>query len=216
MAAGYETALEDIRAAGRTWTIRRLKDRSQFHDPDGEAAAIGVHENVWPLFGQLWPSALQLADALVRYDLSGTVLELGCGLGVVSLSLADRGVDVIASDIHPLAGEFLADNAVRNEVRPVRYRQIDWAKQYPDLPAIDAFVASEVLYEDGMAPDIVAFIDHHAAPDVRVFVGDPGRSGRRNAFTRQMESAGFRTEEWQAETGVKGRIMTYHRGFDGS
>lgn len=214
MPEGYETVVEAVDVSGRTWMIERLKDRSQFHDPDGVAAAMGVHENVWPIFGILWPAAPLLVQALEHFDLEGAkVLELGCGLALVSLALHARGVDVVASDIHPLAEDFLARNCERNALPPLPFKRIDWTQHYPDLPKFDVIIASDVLYEDGMAPDIVQFIDTHSASGIRVFVTDPGRSGRRNRFTRMMLDKGFTVDEWQDEANTKGRIMTYARGL---
>lgn len=214
MPEGYETVVEAVETSGRTWMLERLKDRSQFHDPDGVAASMGVHENVWPIFGLLWPAAAQLVDALEHFDLqNSSVLELGCGLALVSMSLHSRGIKVVASDVHPLAKDFLARNCERNGLSSVPFMRIDWTQRYPDLPKFDVFIASDVLYEDGMAPDIVAFIHAHAADGVRVFVTDPGRSGRRNRFTRIMLEVGFTVDEWQDEANTKGRVMTYSRGL---
>ncbi len=214
MPDGYETVVEAVEVAGRTWMMERLKDRSQFHDPDGVAAAMGVHENVWPIFGLLWPAAPMLVEALDHFDLKdASVLELGCGLALVSLALHARGIRVVASDIHPLAEDFLARNSERNGLSPVPFMRIDWTQHYPDLAKFDVLIASDVLYEDGMAPDIVAFINQHCANGIRVFVTDPGRSGRRNRFTRMMLEAGFTVDEWQDEANTKGRIMTYTRGL---
>lgn len=214
MPEGYETVVESVETSGRTWMLECLKDRSQFHDPDGVAAAMGVHENVWPIFGVLWPTAPLLVDALQHFDLEDScVLELGCGLALVSMSLHARGIRVVASDIHPLAEDFLARNCERNGLSSVPFKRIDWTQHYPNLPKFDVLIASDVLYEDGMAADIVAFIHQHATNHLRVFVTDPGRSGRRNRFTRMMLEAGFTVDEWQDEANTKGRVMTYSRGL---
>ena len=213
MAVGVETTTEWVVAGGVNWRFTTLKDRSQFHDPGGLHADMGVHENVWPIFGQLWPTARILADALGNYRFSGErVLELGCGLALISMVLHQRGIDVLASDIHPLAKDFLQKNCANNGLSRIPFRRIDWTQSYPDLARFPVIVASDVLYENGMAPDIARFIDEHGAQDCRVFVSDPGRSGRRNKFTRAMEEHGFDCEEWQDVANVKGRIMTYVRG----
>ena len=156
------------------------------------------------------PTATEL---LARCELlqGKRVLELGCGLGLVSMVLHDRGVDVTASDVHPLAEAFLERNCAINGLSRIPFRRLDWSRSYPDLEPFDVVVASDVLYEDGMVEDIVHFIDAHTSDKARVFVSDPGRSSRRNAFTRQMEAMGWACEEWQFESNVKGRIMTYWR-----
>ena len=56
--------------------IRSLLDRQQFSDPFGEAAAAGISEATWPLFGQLWPSSEKLADLMQVWEIGGlTVLD---------------------------------------------------------------------------------------------------------------------------------------------
>lgn len=212
---GVETIIEDVQAAGRTWRLCRLANRAQFHDPDGEAAAMGVHENVWPLFGILWPSAASLCNALSRVPLhDDRVLELGCGLALVSMSLHARGIEVLASDVHPRAGEFLAHNAELNGLSTVPFERIDWTQDYPSLAPFSVIVASDVLYEDDMVPDIVRFIERHSAPHCRVFMVDPGRAGRRNRFTEAMREHGFRYEAWQPDPEEKLRVMRFERGTE--
>jgi SAM-dependent methyltransferase len=58
-----------------------------------------------PFGAKLWPSALAISEFIVS-DLGGNleeynVLELGCGVGLVSIVAADCGATVIASDISP-------------------------------------------------------------------------------------------------------------------
>lgn len=66
--------------------MRSLLDRQQFHDPDGNAEALGISSATWPLFGLLWPTGRVLAHAMVSFELKGRrVLELGCGMALASL-----------------------------------------------------------------------------------------------------------------------------------
>jgi SAM-dependent methyltransferase len=54
----------------------------------------------------------QLADSS-----SGSILELGCGTGRVSLELASGGLDITALDIEPVLLEALSEEALRRGVR---------------------------------------------------------------------------------------------------
>ncbi len=42
------------------------------------------------------------------------ILEVGCGIGLCSLVLQQRGADITASDYHPVAEKFLRHNTDLN------------------------------------------------------------------------------------------------------
>ena len=107
---GYLTTQQDVAIAGdQALHIRSLQDQRQYADRSGEAAALGISSAAWPMFGLLWPSGAQLAALMVaRPPMCGArVLEIGCGLALASLVCQRLGVDVTASDRHPLAHAFL-------------------------------------------------------------------------------------------------------------
>ena len=96
-----------------------------------------------PYWAELWPAAAALADALP--DVSGRrVVELGCGLGLVSLVAAARGGDVTATDWSVDAIELLRRNADRNGVR-LRAEVRDWREPWSER--FDVALAADVLYE---------------------------------------------------------------------
>ena len=65
-----------------------LRNKQEFHDPEGIAAELGISSATWPIFGVVWPSSLVLAHHIRNYDI-GTkrVLEIGCGMALSSLLL---------------------------------------------------------------------------------------------------------------------------------
>ena len=106
---GYSTRNLLLHVGGHPWHLRVLSDTRQFADPDGHGERLGISSAQWSLFGQVWPSGQQLAQAMLDFDIAGKrILELGCGIGLASLVLQRRGARVVASDIHPLAESFLA------------------------------------------------------------------------------------------------------------
>ncbi len=59
-----------------------------------------------------------LIDFLSEKELSGQrFLELGCGSGMISVYAAQKGAEVVASDINPTAIDNVAKNADRNQVK---------------------------------------------------------------------------------------------------
>jgi predicted nicotinamide N-methyase len=147
---GYLTKQECIAVAGVAHlNIRSLLDNQQFADPDGLAAQQGISSAAWPLFGLLWPSGAELAARMAgRRVLAGErILEIGCGLGLASLVGHRRGADVTASDCHPLAAAFLAENLKLNHLAPLKYRHGLWGAR-----AVQPGVAKGVTPAPEQAP----------------------------------------------------------------
>jgi predicted nicotinamide N-methyase len=230
---GYLVKQERISIAGvDDLIIRSLLDRQQFSDPHGAALRAGISSAGWPLFGLLWPSGAQLASrlALRPVGLNERILEIGCGLALASLVAHRRGADVTASDNHPLAASFLAENLRLNGLAPMKYRHGDWAadQRASDGPGdtplasavrgiFDLVIGSDLLYERDENGDLASFIGRHCAPSCEVWIVDPDR-GNRSAFSRRMASAGFDLREERLDTlavldsaAYKGRLLVYSR-----
>lgn len=59
-----------------------------------------------------------LLQYISKLSLKGSrFLELGCGSGLISIAAAKKGALVTASDINPLAVEYLKKNCVKNKVK---------------------------------------------------------------------------------------------------
>lgn len=223
---GYQTKQEHVAIRGASdLVIRSLLDRQQYADPLGEAEALGISSAAWPLFGLLWPSSLQLAARMAERGLVAQerILEVGCGLGLASLVCHRRGADVTASDCHPLASRFLADNARLNDLPPLPYRHGHWSAQpglfAPHLaPVVEGrfglIIGSDVLYERDESGHLSRFIDRHALPTAEVLIVDPNR-GNRAGFNRRMAQSGFALEETVLGGGeapaYRGRLLRYRR-----
>ncbi len=238
---GYFTKQENIAVAGvADVVIRSLLDKQQFHDPLEAALRLGISSATWPLFGLLWPSGARLAERLATRPVRAgeRILEIGCGLALSSLVGHRRGADMTASDCHPLAGAFLAENVRLNGLLPLKYRHGQWGRMPPasdfdgpppvsrqalappDLAISGRFeliIGSDILYERDEAGALADFIDSHAAPQAEIWVVDPNR-GNRAHFHRNMTALGFALSEQnidrRALAGVaayKGRMLSYRR-----
>ena len=214
---GYMTRMVTVRLGGRDYQIRALSDRQQFADHDGAAERAGISSALWSLFGQVWPSGRVLAETMSGFEIEGKrILEVGCGLGLSSLVLRQRGADITASDHHPLAESFLAFNAALNELATITYRDLPWAVPDPTLGRFDLIIGSDILYERDHASLLAALVTRHAEADAQILITDPGR-GNSAPFTRALAEQGYAVTEQRSrfdETDTapfRGRLLSYRR-----
>jgi predicted nicotinamide N-methyase len=149
---GYLTKQECIAVRGvADLNIRSLLDNQQFSDPLGLALRVGISAATWPLFGLLWPSGAELAAhmALRPVRAGERILEIGCGLALASLVGHRRGANMTASDCHPLAAGFLAENLRLNGLPPMKYRHGLWG--LVDGVAVDINPLDECTSPDNAA-----------------------------------------------------------------
>jgi predicted nicotinamide N-methyase len=195
-----------------------LRNRQEFHDPDGTAEALGINSAVWPLFGVVWPSSLVLAHFMKDFDTgSKRILEVGCGMALTSLLLNKQSADITATDYHPEVETFLERNVLLNDEAPIDFELVDWKAQSDKLGLFDLIIGSDLLYEDMHIDLLSRFLESHAKPACEVIVVDPGR-GRKNKLTACMEAFGFTAFQQKPEgtdayleDGFKGHILRYQR-----
>ena len=135
-----------------------------------------VRDDRLPYWADIWPSSRVLARALAREKGAGRALiELGAGLGLVSISAMRAGYDVLASDYYDDALLFTRANAWRALKREPRTRMIDWRDIPGDVEPAERVVAADVLYEDRYAPIVAGAISRLLAPGGVATIADPGR-----------------------------------------
>jgi predicted nicotinamide N-methyase len=142
--------------------------------------AVDMH-GLWEAVGgaapPYWAFPWLGGQAVARYVLDHaevvrgrTVLDLATGSGLVAMAARRAGArSVLACDIDPLAGEAVEANAAANRLA-VAWLQADLLDGPP--PAVDVLLAGDVLYEQGMAGRVLAWLDSF---DGVVLLGDPGR-----------------------------------------
>jgi predicted nicotinamide N-methyase len=107
-----------------------------------------------------------------------TLLELGCGAGLVTTSAALAGFRVTASDYYEDAHRFARVNAWRNGAGEVTGLMLDWRDLPPDLATYDMVLASDVLYERPYGAIVARVIGATLSKSGVALVTDPGRVGR--------------------------------------
>jgi len=140
-----------------------------------------------PYWAELWPAARALADGLP--DVRGLrVVELGCGLGLPSLSAAAKGATVTATDWSPDAIELLRENAARNSITltaEVRDWRAPWDERF------DLALAADILYEERNVEPVLERLGELAPDALVALAGRPYE----DAFLRLAAASGKRVEQ---------------------
>jgi predicted nicotinamide N-methyase len=138
----YETDVSEISIRGRRFRFLTPRYIEPFVDPSEV-----LHD--FPLWCKIWEPSLILADHLAamppRPDRK--FLEIGGGLGLVSIVAASFGHSIIMSEHIPHALQFARANVVENGFPDLEVMDLDWNNP-PALGPFDCIVGSEVVYNE--------------------------------------------------------------------
>jgi predicted nicotinamide N-methyase len=150
-----------------------------------------VRDDRLPYWADIWPSSRVLAARLLEENGAGrSLIELGCGAGLVSSAAAIAGFDVVATDYYEDALLFARVNANRNAGRDIGTRLLDWRDVAHDIGRFDCVVASDVLYERTYGTLVASVFDRLLARDGFALMADPGRISR-DDFLNSLEPLGL-------------------------
>lgn len=199
--------------------MRTLRDKQEYSDPLGEAEALGISSAQWSLFGVVWESSKVLAREMVHFDIQGKrMLEVGCGMALSSLVLNARHADITATDYHPEAGGFLAENVRLNNGARIPFLRTGWDNLNDGLGCFDVIIGSDLLYEVEHIELLSEFISRHCNAPCEVIIVDPGR-GKHAQFSKKMVTLGYTHSQRNIENTAssanqlkKIQVLTYTRG----
>jgi predicted nicotinamide N-methyase len=154
-------------------------------------------EDLLPYWAELWPSSLALARAVGARSLRGArTLELGCGLGLVSIAAAQAGGRVLATDWSEDAVAFAHDNAQRNGI-DIETARVDWSQPEAILARApwQLVLGSDVLYERRNVDQMLGLLPRLVDRSGEVWIADPGRQTSVDFLERASEDWIRRTTE---------------------
>jgi ETFB lysine methyltransferase len=184
----------DVTVGGRTVHLEKPRNAD-----DLISEADFVHDERLPYWADLWPAAVVLAEHLLRERaLLGAVpegarpraLELGCGLGLVTLAAQLAGYAATGTDYYEDALRFTARNTLRHTGEAPAVRLVDWRALPTDLGQYDLVLAADVLYERAYAAYVADAIVRTMAPSGRALVADQGRVAL-EAFLEEAAARGL-------------------------
>jgi predicted nicotinamide N-methyase len=189
-----------------TQTVELPSGELRLLQPSESAEIPDDHQVEWaplaPYWSILWRSGVALAKVLDREDLRGKrVVELGCGLGVPSITAARGGAKVIATDGDVDALGLVKRNAEANGVE-LETAAVDWAdpNELVEKGPFDLVLACDVLYE---RPGVAMLLNLLPRLAPVAWVADPGRPAAEAFFEKA-------SKRWSIETTVRG-VVQLHR-----
>lgn len=197
----FVTTIVDVDVSDESLSI--LKPRNS---DDLISEADYVRDERLPYWADVWPSSLILAKRLSDEAGRGrSFLELGCGLGIVSITALRAGFRVVSSDYYEDALHFTRANAWRNLRREPAVRMIDWRALPGDLGTYDMIVAADVLYEMTYAQLVADALAAALSPTGTAIIADPGRIAV-DQFVEACQARGLTRIERDTRPFVEGAI----------
>ncbi len=176
----YETVSIPVTIDGRTMTLFKPAAIDRFIDPDDPMSHF-------PLWAKIWEASGLLASHLFNLppDPGKTMLEIGCGLGLVGIAAATAGHRVTMTEIDPDALNFARANALMNNCPGITITRLDWNAPQIDH-RFDYIVGSETIYRNQDIAGIKKLFDRCLDPGGTIIVAESvRRSGV--AFWERMQ-----------------------------
>jgi len=205
-----------ITIATDTFEMIALKDAAALLD-DAEFVQDCEKTDRLPYGFELWLAALMLAEHLYRNEpgQGRRAIELGCGVGLVSIAAASTGWKILATDCDPVPLQFAEFNAAANAVEMEAFQLLDWHHP-PTGSRFSRVLAADVLYQRCDHAPILKCIDQLLEHEGVAVIADPNR-GVADDFALLAEAHGFRVEviptaaSFDGQTPVTGRLFVLRR-----
>lgn len=196
---GYQTRRELWGVGGQTFDLTWPADMDVLLDDPLTHRRFNA-DGYMPYWAQPWPVAILLAEAVLAGEQGRgrPAIEIGCGVGLVSLAAARAGWSVTASDYDEDAVAFAALNADRNGQRLADARVIDF-RQPLEAPQFDLVLAADLLYERRNGEPVARWIASALRPGGTALLSDPNRSAA-ELFPEHAREAGLMVSVGEAQT----------------
>ncbi len=186
----YDTLERNIQIGENEFCLLTIRDVNKLLN-DISPEEFNKDERL-PYWAELWPSAIALADYLSELDLKNkSILELGCGLGLVGIAAAHYGARVLMTDYEDDALLFAKTNIFKNIQQDlvssnVQTGLLDW-RNYCLNEKFDIILGSDILYERNIHSTILNFIENNLNIHGVALLSDPNRSTLGNYQTNAVK-----------------------------
>lgn len=163
-------------------------------------------------WSRVWPTSVAMSRWLLDQPVGSLPLsatELGCGMGLVSMTLAHLGLITEGTDREPIALAFALKNALRNELLGFSASLLEWSEGVGIPTAL--LVASDVVYEAGAPELLFALVetDGLLSPGGRLLLGVPqARTELLDTFVEALQRGGYSHHQEARVVAWEGRDET--------
>jgi len=185
----YETETNEVVVEDRKFQI--LLPRSL-------AGFINTHDvfHEFPLWAKIWQASWVLADYLAAIPVAAKkqFLELGAGVGLVSIVAASFGHRITMSEYNDDALQFARANAHINDCPGLPVVELDWNRlQLPGC--FDYIVASEVIYKKDDCRPLMKLLKTVLKPDGEVILAGEMRKSSMDFYTEFESSFNIKVQK---------------------
>lgn len=131
----------------------------------------------FPYWAKVWPSAIALVKVLQKHPSlikDKTVLELGAGVGLPSLLMADITKSIIISDYDSEAVELLQKNITHLQLQNAQAIQLDW-NNVPENMKAEVLILSDVNYDPTQFETLTKLIEKFIYQGCTIILSTPQR-----------------------------------------
>jgi predicted nicotinamide N-methyase len=162
----------------------------------------------FPYWAKVWPSAIALHNVLQKHPIlikDKNVIELGAGIGLPSLMMADIAKSIQISDYNLDAVELLRKNIEHLELENAEALKLDW-NALPETIHPEVIILSDVNYDPTQFETLTKLIEKFIHQGSTVILSTPQRI-MASSFVQKLE--GFIIERHEAlvdENGIPKEI----------
>jgi len=175
----YQTQSTQVVVNGRKFDLLLPRTIDRFIDPQNPLQDF-------PLWAKIWPASWILAEYLARLPVASdqTFLEIGAGIGFVSIVAASCGHRMTMTEYNPDALNFARANAAVNNCPEIAIANLDWNQ--PQLRGkFDVIVGSEITFRKEDVPALLKLFQTYLnASGEIILTGEMRRTS--NTFFEQM------------------------------
>jgi len=168
----WDIGFEPLAVDGATYEILAIRNMAAHIDKLLASGSIQQPLRDLPLWAKVWPGSIVLGRFLRKFEPQGkTLLELGCGVGTLSLVASAHGfAHITATDIDSEALDFAAFHIIKNSLdNLIDVKYLDVTAPSAVLPQYDMIAASEMLYLDNLHRPLLKFLDRCLVPGGKAF-----------------------------------------------
>lgn len=183
----FDATTSHVEISGESYALVHPRNAEALIDE----AAFNRDERL-PYWADVWPASIALARAVRALKGTGlSLLELGCGVGLVAAAALRAGFDVTVSDYYDDALGFARLNGLNNAGQAPRTMVLDWRELPQKIPAYNFVVAADVLYERPYGEIVARTVATTLSENGRALIADPGRVGS-HAFFDALHDLGLK------------------------